>query len=326
MRASGRRSTLREHDLPTRGGRTLAYVYDSGLAEADALGPRSVAVRATNGLDPTAFPSLLQMEQDLVATAADLLDGPAGPRSAVTSGGTESILLAVQTARDAHPESRPRAWCCRSPRMPRSTRRPATSASGRCWCRSMPDRPGRAAAMAAAIDRRHGAGGRSARRTPTAWSTRSPEIASPPLRAACAATSTPASAAGCCPTCAASTRFPPLRSGAGRDQHQRWTCTSTPTRPRARRCCCTALPSSAGRSSSPVPAGPATPMLNSTLQSTKSGGPLAAAWAVTRFIGDNGYCRTRRAGARRDGPVAGGALRGADAARRRASRTRRWSH
>jgi glutamate/tyrosine decarboxylase-like PLP-dependent enzyme len=32
-------------------------------------------------------------------------------------------------------------------------------------------------------------------------------------------------------------------------------------------------------------------MLNSTLQSTKSGGPLAAAWAVVRTIGDEGYLR-----------------------------------
>ena len=32
-------------------------------------------------------------------------------------------------------------------------------------------------------------------------------------------------------------------------------------------------------------------MLNSTMQSTKSGGPLAAAWAVTRNIGTDGYAR-----------------------------------
>jgi sphinganine-1-phosphate aldolase len=35
-------------------------------------------------------------------------------------------------------------------------------------------------------------------------------------------------------------------------------------------------------------------MINSTLQSTKSGGPLAAAWAVTRFIGDQGYAALAR--------------------------------
>lgn len=90
---------LRAHDLPTHGGRTLAYVYDSGLADVDELGREALAQFASsNGLDPTAFPSLLQMENDLVAAAARLLDG-AGPNveavGTVTSGGTESLLLAV---------------------------------------------------------------------------------------------------------------------------------------------------------------------------------------------------------------------------------------
>src|SRR5690606_15034455 len=35
-------------------------------------------------------------------------------------------------------------------------------------------------------------------------------------------------------------------------------------------------------------------MLNSTLQSTKSGAPLAAAWAVVRTIGDQGYLELTR--------------------------------
>ncbi len=101
---------LRAGDLPTHGGRTLAYVYDSGLAEADELGRRALAMfAAANGLDPTAFPSLLRMEQDLVGFAGRLLDAPDGFVGTVTSGGTESILLAVQAARDARPDvTRPR--------------------------------------------------------------------------------------------------------------------------------------------------------------------------------------------------------------------------
>lgn len=96
---------MRDGDLPTHGGRTLAYVYDSGLPEADAIGREAMAMYASsNGLDPTAFPSLLTMEKDLVAVAADLLDAPGSAVGTVTSGGTESILLAVQGARDAHPD------------------------------------------------------------------------------------------------------------------------------------------------------------------------------------------------------------------------------
>ncbi len=96
---------MRADDLPTHGGRTLAYVYDSGLTEADELGQAAVAAFASsNGLDPTAFPSLLRMENELVGIACDLLGAPASAVGTVTSGGTESILLAVQAARDAHPE------------------------------------------------------------------------------------------------------------------------------------------------------------------------------------------------------------------------------
>ncbi|SDP63765.1 Glutamate or tyrosine decarboxylase [Pedococcus dokdonensis] len=105
-----RLEAMRSGDLPTHGGRTLAYVYDSGLADADALGRRALAMFASaNGLDPTAFPSLLQMEQELVGFAGRLLDAPDGYVGTATSGGTESILLAVQTARDARPDvERPR--------------------------------------------------------------------------------------------------------------------------------------------------------------------------------------------------------------------------
>src|SRR3954447_12171933 len=97
-------------DLPVHGGRTLAYVYDSGLPDVDRIGREAVAAYAgSNGLDPTAFPSLLAMENDLVGFAADLLDAPADAVGTVTSGGTESVLLAVQAARDSRPDvSRPR--------------------------------------------------------------------------------------------------------------------------------------------------------------------------------------------------------------------------
>jgi sphinganine-1-phosphate aldolase len=96
---------MQQRDVPVHGGRTLAYVYDSGLADADEVGRQAVAAYAgSNGLDPTAFPSLLEMENDLLGRACDLLDAPAEAVGTVTSGGTESVLLAVQTARDARPD------------------------------------------------------------------------------------------------------------------------------------------------------------------------------------------------------------------------------
>lgn len=97
--------SLRAHDLPTHGGRTLAYVYDSGRAEVDLVAREALAAYGgSNGLDPTAFPSLAAMEREVVGFAAGLLDAPEGYAGTVTSGGTESCLLAVLAARDARPE------------------------------------------------------------------------------------------------------------------------------------------------------------------------------------------------------------------------------
>jgi glutamate/tyrosine decarboxylase-like PLP-dependent enzyme len=102
---TARLEELRAGDLPTKGGRTLAYVYDSGLADVDALAREALAAYAdSNGLDPTAFPSLLRMENEVVGMAADLVGAPPDAVGSFTSGGTESVLLAVQAARDAHPE------------------------------------------------------------------------------------------------------------------------------------------------------------------------------------------------------------------------------
>lgn len=101
---------MQQGDLPVTGGRSLAYVYDAGLPEAEQVGREAVAAYAgSNGLDPTVFPSLLQMENELVGFATRLLDAPDGAAGSVTSGGTESVLLAVQAARDARPAvARPR--------------------------------------------------------------------------------------------------------------------------------------------------------------------------------------------------------------------------
>ncbi|MFI8005744.1 pyridoxal phosphate-dependent decarboxylase family protein [Streptomyces sp. NPDC086010] len=91
---------LREADAPTRGGRTFAYVYDAGLEGLDELAADAYTAFATvNALDPTVFPSVARLENDLVAAVAALLGAP-GAQGTFTSGGTESILLAVKTARD----------------------------------------------------------------------------------------------------------------------------------------------------------------------------------------------------------------------------------
>ncbi len=53
-----------------------------------------------NGLDPTSFPSCLELEKQVMGMAIDLHEGGSDARGSFTSGGTESILLSLKTARD----------------------------------------------------------------------------------------------------------------------------------------------------------------------------------------------------------------------------------
>lgn len=91
----------RRRDVPDKGGTTTAYVYDPGMDELAELGVAAYAIsQPVNGLDPTAFPSYAAVENDIVGAAVQLFGG--GVSSVVgtmTSGGTESIGLAVLGAR-----------------------------------------------------------------------------------------------------------------------------------------------------------------------------------------------------------------------------------
>lgn len=97
----GRLRELRATDAPTHGGRVLSYVYDSGLDELDELADAAARLaRPLNGLDPTVFPSIAAMERDVIGFARRMLHGGRTVVGSVTSGGTESCLLAVKTARE----------------------------------------------------------------------------------------------------------------------------------------------------------------------------------------------------------------------------------
>jgi len=111
----GRLAELRAADAPTHGGHVLSYVYDSGLSELDELAASAIrAVQPVNGLDPTTFTSVAALEREVIGFARELLNGDQDVVGTVTTGGTESCLLAVKTARDLwraqHPDAvgRPR--------------------------------------------------------------------------------------------------------------------------------------------------------------------------------------------------------------------------
>jgi glutamate/tyrosine decarboxylase-like PLP-dependent enzyme len=98
----------RAADLDTKGGRTWAYVYDPGRADIDRVAKRAlVEFYDENALDPTVFPSLLRLENEVVGLARDHLRGDDAVVGNFTTGGTESIMMAVKAARDRARELRP---------------------------------------------------------------------------------------------------------------------------------------------------------------------------------------------------------------------------
>lgn len=294
--ALARLRELQAADLPVHGGRTLAYVYDSGLADVDRIGREAVAAYAgSNGLDPTAFPSLLLMENDLVAFAARLLDAPDTVVGTVTSGGTESVLLAVQTARDSRPDvARPTMV------LPDTAHAAFHKAAHYFGVEAVlvpagPDFRADPDAMAAATT-----------------DTTVLVVASAPSYAHGVVDPVPAIAAAahrrgvrCHVDACIGGWVLPYAARLGRDVPP-WTfavegVTSISVdlhkygyAPKGTSLLLHATPALRRPQFFASAAWPGYTMLNSTMQSTKSGGPLAGAWAVVRTLGNDGYLRLTR--------------------------------
>ena len=98
---------LREKDADWRGGRTWSLVYYAGEEAVGLLKDAYTMFFSENGLSPMAFPSLRRFENEVIAMTAAMLGGGPQAAGAMTSGGSESILMAVKTARDKALAERP---------------------------------------------------------------------------------------------------------------------------------------------------------------------------------------------------------------------------
>ncbi len=87
-------------DADWRAGRTWSLVYPAGEDVDAVLHEANNLYLYENALNPFRFPSLADMEREVVAMTAGLLNAPAGASGSMTSGGTESIMQAVRVARD----------------------------------------------------------------------------------------------------------------------------------------------------------------------------------------------------------------------------------
>lgn len=91
---------LRHDDVAWGAGRTFSLVFDGGPAVHDVARRAVQLFLHENALNTAAFPSLATIQRDVVRWTADLLHGPAEAAGFLTSGGTESIQCAVLAARE----------------------------------------------------------------------------------------------------------------------------------------------------------------------------------------------------------------------------------
>lgn len=98
-------------DVDYRAGRTWSLVYWVSEAHHAVCEQAFNRFMDANALNPLAFRSLKRMEHEVVQLTARLLNGGPATVGTMTSGGTESLLLAVQTWRDVARARRP--WILR---------------------------------------------------------------------------------------------------------------------------------------------------------------------------------------------------------------------
>ena len=92
--------TFGHKDPDYKNAKTWSLVYYLGEDHSRFLNKAGQMYSATNGLNPMAFQSLKRFETQVVRMTADLLNGDRQVAGVMTSGGTESCLLAVKTYRD----------------------------------------------------------------------------------------------------------------------------------------------------------------------------------------------------------------------------------
>ncbi len=90
---------MRSEDARWQEGRTWSLVYNAGEDIRRLTAEAYTEFMSENGLSPLAFPSLRRFESEVLAIGAELFHGETAAGT-MTSGGTESILMAVKTARD----------------------------------------------------------------------------------------------------------------------------------------------------------------------------------------------------------------------------------
>ena len=90
----------REKDVRWADGKTFGMIYSGGPSVHEVAERAAALYLHENALNTKAFPSLGAIQSEVVGWTAGLLNGPPSTAGFLTSGGTESILCAVLAARE----------------------------------------------------------------------------------------------------------------------------------------------------------------------------------------------------------------------------------
>jgi sphinganine-1-phosphate aldolase len=105
---------MKKDDADYRTARMFGLVYNAGEDVEEMAREAYATYMFENALSPFAFPSLLRMETEFISMVSSLFGGDGETVGSMTSGGTESILMAVKAAREWAKVNRPEV---RNPEM-----------------------------------------------------------------------------------------------------------------------------------------------------------------------------------------------------------------
>ncbi len=91
---------IRKDDINWRNGKVWSLVYHATDEHTEMLKKAYTMFFSKNALSPIAFPSLKKFETEVISMAVDLFNGDKRCCGSMTSGGTESLLMAIKTYRD----------------------------------------------------------------------------------------------------------------------------------------------------------------------------------------------------------------------------------
>ena len=102
-----RMKAMAARDVKWRDGKTAIYVFNAGPEVEHVKKAAYAMFSEENGLGPAAFPSLAQMEREVVAFGLALMHAPPGGAGSMTSGGTEFHIDGRESCARFRPLARP---------------------------------------------------------------------------------------------------------------------------------------------------------------------------------------------------------------------------